>query len=189
MSRTPRSIYRRKTAMKLPTKCRFQFMTAADFNQDGIECSDCCRSVGPYWLTGSDKPLCRSQQEESEAYRFFWRSSFRGDASIWIGRRVGSIALRWKYRRLAVAGQQEAASALSMADWGRLQDAMESARYWSLNSTRDDAGFDGAQWLVEGRRKDAYHAVHRWSPRGAFHDLGRLFFALAGPPLAEVDLT
>lgn len=175
--------------MKLPAECRFDHLTATEFIQSGFECSDCCRSVGPYWLTEPDKPLCRSRQEDCEAYRFFWRSSFRGDASIWIGRRAGSIALRWKYRRLAVARQQAAARALSIADWGRLQDAMESAGYWSLSSTRDDAGFDGAQWLIEGRRKDAYHAVHRWCPRGAFHDLGRLFFALAGPPLADVDLT
>lgn len=175
--------------MKLPVECRFEWMAAADFNQEGIECSDCCRAVGPFWLTEPDEPLCRSQQAEREAYRFFWRSSFRGSAAVYIGCTGGSITLRWKYRRLAVARQQEAGIALSLADWGRLQDAMASARYWSLNSTGEEAGFDGAQWLIEGRQKDAYHAVHRWSPRGAFYDLGRLFFVLSGPPLAEVHLS
>ena len=49
-------------------------------------------------------------------------------------------------------------------------------------------GLDGAYWTIEGRRKDIFRAVHRWSPHGAIHDLGRLFFALAGPPLAEAGL-
>jgi hypothetical protein len=41
-------------------------------------------------------------------------------------------------------------------------------------------GLDGADWLIEGRRGDAYRAVKCWSPEGEFHALGRLFFALAG---------
>jgi hypothetical protein len=51
-----------------------------------------------------------------------------------------------------------------------------------------ETGLDGAQWLIEGRRGQTYHAIDRWSPRGTVHDLGSLFFDLAGPPLAGIDL-
>jgi hypothetical protein len=47
-------------------------------------------------------------------------------------------------------------------------------------------GCDGARWLIAGRRRFDYHIVHRWSPDGALHDLGRLLFDLAG--LAVVRL-
>jgi hypothetical protein len=47
---------------------------------------------------------------------------------------------------------------------------------------------DGSDWLFEGRRRDIYRAATRWSPRGAPHDLGRLFFGLAGPPLAGIRI-
>ena len=58
----------------------------------------------------------------------------------------------------------------------------------NIATRRFDSGLDGADWLIEGRRKDIYHAVHRWSPCGKIHDLGRLFFAMAGSPLADVEL-
>jgi hypothetical protein len=49
-------------------------------------------------------------------------------------------------------------------------------------------GFDGADWLIEGRHGDSYHSVSRWSPTDAVFDLGQIFFRLAGSPLAGVTL-
>jgi hypothetical protein len=36
-------------------------------------------------------------------------------------------------------------------------------------------GSTAPDWLIEGRRKDIYRAVSRWSPDGAIYDLGKLF--------------
>ena len=77
---------------------------------------------------------------------------------------------------------------LSAADWGRLHRTLDAAKFWSLDASGNRSGLDGANWLIEGRRKDIYHAVHRWSPCGEIHDLARLFFAMAGSPLADVEL-
>jgi hypothetical protein len=95
---------------------------------------------------------------------------------------------------------------LAPADWDRLQDALIAASFWSLDPDGIDwpsdgdeqrtiaaiigsRGLDGSDWLFEGRRKDVYRAASRWSPRGgALYDLGRLFFELAGPPLAKVRI-
>jgi hypothetical protein len=178
----------RRQTMKLPAECRFGRMSAAEFYQNGSEWSDCCRAVLPYGLIERDEPLCRSRPE-CETYRFFWRSSFNGNAAVHVSCMDGSIKLRWRYCRSAVAPQQDSARTLSLADWGKLQDAVSSARFWSIDSTAEEFGFDGATWLIEGRRKDTYHAVERWSPRGAIRDLGRLFFLLSGSPLAELRLT
>ena len=109
--------------------------------------------------------------------------------TIHIARKGDSIGLRcWD---LSFGALEEAPTkALSLDDWKKLQQALEAADFWSLSSARElPVGFDGAQWLIEGRRGDIYHAIHRWSPRGAVRDIGRLFFDLAGPPLATIDLS
>jgi hypothetical protein len=88
---------------------------------------------------------------------------------------------------------------------GSVQKALIAANFWTLdpdgvdwqierNPRRKVAAIstsprlDGSDWLIEGRRKDIYRAVSRWSPRGAVYDLGKLFFELTGPPLAEVRI-
>jgi hypothetical protein len=55
-------------------------------------------------------------------------------------------------------------TALLMSDWRRLQDALILASFWALDMRDDRIGFDGARWIIEGRRKDIYRFVHRWSP-------------------------
>jgi len=74
------------------------------------------------------------------------------------------------------------------ADWARLQEAVIAANFWALDPTGEQRGLDGACWTIEGRRKDVFRAVHRWSPHGAIHALGRLLFAFAGQPLAGAKL-
>jgi hypothetical protein len=78
---------------------------------------------------------------------------------------------------------------LAPADWYRLREALDAASFWALDAIdRLPCGFDGSDWLFEGRRKDIYRAVSRWSPSGTLCDLGRLFFELAGQPLAGVRI-
>jgi hypothetical protein len=62
-----------------------------------------------------------------------------------------------------------------------LQDALIRASFWTLDIRDDRIGFDGATWTIEGRRRDIYHVVERWSPDyDAIWRLGRLLFDLAG---------
>jgi hypothetical protein len=137
----------------------------------------------PATSSASEDPLCRSQQTEPEAYRFIWHSSFDGNALIHVTRRGDAIALRWKRMFSGLASV-----ALSLNDWEKLQPALMISNFWSLDTADERVGLDGAQWLIEGRRGDIYRSVERWSPQGEVHNLGRLFFALAGPPLASVEL-
>jgi hypothetical protein len=127
---------------------------------------------------------------ESEVYRFVWRSTSHGRASVRIGRQGDRVALQWRYRRsfLDRDAPVPALAALSHDDWLRFQDVLITANLWSLDPMDDRCGFDGAEWLIEGRRGNIYRGVSRWSPVGSFHDLGRLFCSLAGPPLSGVRL-
>jgi len=64
-----------------------------------------------------------------------------------------------------------------------------AAGFWVLEQDEGPLfrGLDGAFWTMEGRRKNIFRSVSRWSPRDkAVHRLGRLFFQLAGKPLAEI---
>lgn len=172
--------------MRLPADCPFAGMTDSQFIETKINRTDCCRTLGPYWASGPHELLCRSRPKEDEAYRLFWQSSFDGDAVVHVARKGESIAVRWTLSFLASEGT--ATVSRSLDDWEKLQRALVAANFWSLTTRGEEAGFDGAQWLIEGRCGDVYHAIHRWSPGGAVHDLGRLFFALAGPPLAGIEL-
>jgi hypothetical protein len=170
--------------MKLPDNCPVAKMSPRQLLETEIRQLDCCRAGEVSYHIGTDEPLCRPRKTNHEVYRFIWRSSFDGDAVVDITRKDQAIALRWKRTFTAAAPSVT----LSLNDWEELQRALKAARFWSLDNAEKQWGLDGAQWLIKGRRGDIYHSVDRWSPEGAVHDLGRLFFALAGSPLASVEL-
>jgi hypothetical protein len=126
--------------------------------------------------------------QRGRVYRFIWNSSFVGDAVMRIGRQGDEITLRCVYRPSLFGDADRRQMPLSLANWARLQDALIVASFWALDPEESRIGLDGSDWLIEGRRKDTFRAVGRWSPIGAIYDLGKLFFELAGLPLAEVSL-
>jgi hypothetical protein len=94
----------------------------------------------------------------------------------------------YRWFRTPNAGDAPPVVPLTLADWARLQDALVAASFWTLDPVEERFGLDGSDWLIEGRRKDIFRAVRRWSPRQALYELGQLFFELAGLPLAKVGL-
>jgi hypothetical protein len=40
---------------------------------------------------------------------------------------------------------------------------LHEAGFWSLPTAKSTYGFDGEEWLLEGKRNDKYHVVDRWS--------------------------
>jgi hypothetical protein len=86
------------------------------------------------------------------------------------------------YRPSHFARTERSDASLTVADWARLQDAVIAANFWALDPHGEAYGRDGACGTIEGRRKDIFHAVRRWSPDDQVHDL----FDLAG--LCEVRI-
>ena len=175
--------------MKLPDDCPFAKTPLQRLPEAERLRFDCCRAGPGSYLIDEEHPLCRSQQTEPETYRFTWRSSFDGRACVHIGRSDDSIKLRsWLSRSRVEPRRQLPSSALSLDGWEKLQRALNDSDFWALDAEDEEFGLDGARWLIEGRCGDSYHQVERWSPQGAIHNLGRLFFALAGPSFANVKL-
>ncbi|SRR6266568_741801 len=173
--------------MKLPADCPYTVNPPERILGDVIEAVPCCRAHCLFRsLCDGEVPLCRSWG--TEVYRLTWDSSFDGDAMLRIARLGGEIRLSRVYRPSQFARTERYEASLTPCDWARLQNALIAANFWALDSHAEAHGLDGARWTIEGRRKDIFRAVHRWSPRGAIYDLGRLFFVFAGQPLAGAEL-
>jgi hypothetical protein len=172
--------------MRIPVDCPYSRKLPP---REAAEAIACCRIQSRYRLLREDeKPLCRTIRTEAEVYRFTWRSSFDGDAVVRIGRQGDEITMRCAYRSYLFGDADRRQVTVTISDWGRLQDALIAASFWALGPEECRRGLDGSNWLIEGRSKDIYRAVDRWSPSGAIYDLGKQFFELAGSPLAEVSI-
>lgn len=123
-----------------------------------------------------------------EFYRFTWRSSFDGDVVVEITKIDEMVLLSWNTELCFARPHAPTSFALSSEDWDAFGRAVDDADFWALECSDPLQGFDGAQWRIEGRRSQTYHAVECWSPGGALYDLGRVFFGLAGRPLDRIKL-
>jgi len=180
--------------MKLPAKCLHR-RSAKDWRRwyAGIDERDqqpCCRQTDsdPFavWFPKRG-PVCVGMEHTVEVYRFTWRSSFHGDAVVQIGRGGKNIILDWACSSFSY-GNGRFWTCVDEASWRRLEAAVLAANFWCLDRHDDRLGLDGARWIIEGRRRDVYRVVERWSPHDAVYDLGRMFFDLAGPPIADIRL-
>src|SRR3546814_11536268 len=55
---------------------------------------------------------------------------------------------------------------VSTAEWDAFLRLLDEAGYWDAASTDlDNAGLDGAQWILEAVKGGQYYLVDRWSPR------------------------
>jgi hypothetical protein len=166
--------------MKLPNECAFSEISLAQSRNTDIP-PDCCRTrASAYTIAADGPPLCRDRQTELEVYRCIRSSSFNGDALVHVASDGDSVKLRSCLTRSRLRLKEPSPSlVLALEDWQKLQCALKTSDFWALDTDDDHFGFDGAWWLIEGRRGDVYHSVSCWSPRGAARDLGCLFFALA----------
>jgi hypothetical protein len=176
--------------MKLPIKCPHR-RSAKNWLASDDAASPCCR-VGdfdmPVFLPRQG-PLCRGMDRIVEAYRFVWRGSFDGDVLVQVRRGEKSITLDWTCRSFKY-GDGRFWRCIESADWTRLETGLLAAGFWAISPDDERRGLilDGANWVIEGRRRDVYRAVRRASPRGPIHNLGRVFLDIAGPPIAEIRL-
>jgi len=178
--------------MKLPANCPHR-RSAKNWSST-LSCGGdldqpaCCRTTDGDILRPflpKRGPLCESRDRTPEEYRFTWHSSFHGAAVVQIGNGK-NIILDWARSGWGTNGRYWCC--IAKAQWKRLEAAVLAAKFWGLDADIDRLGCDGAQWLIEGHRGDMYRAVRRWSPDGAIHDLGRAFFDIAGPPIADIRL-
>lgn len=133
--------------------------------------------------------LSCGQANVDSVYRFLWLRTSARPISVRISRSVDVVAL--EAVELSGKGGYEPGTVLrrvrrtlSDTDWEKLETALTRAGFAKLPTVDPSRiGADGAQWTVEGRQKDWYHVVDRWSPNdGPYKELGLLFLQLAEFP-------
>lgn len=128
-----------------------------------------------------------------DGFRFVWLRSFHPPVAVRVS--LGRDSVELVATEMSGSGRpapggvvDQLRRRLSTAEWEDLEGALARATFWQLSSAGDEGGPDGAHWIVEGRVGPRYHVVDRWSPRGAFRDLGLLFVKLSQLSVAERDV-
>jgi hypothetical protein len=132
----------------------------------------------PSLLEESKNPL-------SESYRFLWLRTFRRPLAIRLDLRLNGSSILTTKVADGEAGFphtvkhliENVARPLSREQTQALLAQINRIEFWSLPSHVDDqAGADGAEWIIEGVKEGKYHVVHRWSPeKGPIRELGLMF--------------
>jgi len=134
----------------------------------------------------SEPSLSCGPNSAHDIYRFTWLRTFHHPIAVRVTYSDGGPLL--EAVELDGAGGytpgkviHHISKSLSPEQWKALADAIETAHYWE-QPTHDtsDGGLDGAQWIIEARHVQTYHAVDRWSPfSGSYRALGLLFLKLS----------
>jgi hypothetical protein len=138
-----------------------------------------------------EPPLWCGQAGAEVVYRFLWLRTFHNPIAIRVSRTAG--AARLELVRLSGSGGYDPGKVarrkdrqLTEDEWTTIVTAIESIGFWAMPSHEPAIGFDGAQWILEARRGDEWHVVHRWSPQDGFYlELGLLLLRLAGIDLSR----
>jgi hypothetical protein len=125
------------------------------------------------WLGGR---LCAMEEEPlalsgaDEAYRLMWLRSFHDPVAV----RIQSSAAHATLVAVELDGsdaknpteiRQRWERRLSEGDWARLRAAIEAAHFWDEQTVDPKPpGYDGSEWVLEGKRGGVYHVAERQSP-------------------------
>lgn len=123
-----------------------------------------------------EAPLSFPDEQVRESYRFLWLRSFhhpvairlwKTDTDQFISVKEANGAGGYEPGTLILKEQRR----LSQDEWDAFMRVLEYSCYWEQPTEEDDAGLDGARWILEGFRQGRYHAVDRWTPqRGTFRE-------------------
>ena len=131
---------------------------------------------GKHLRAMDEAPLHFPDKMAPESYRFVWLRSFHHPVSVRIWNTGTELFINMK--ELSGAGGYEPGRMirteqrrLSQGEWDAFMRLLENSCYWDMPTENiDDAGLDGAQWILEGVREGRYHVVDRWTPQsGTFH--------------------
>lgn len=113
------------------------------------------------------EPLLCNNKYNKECFRFTWLRSFdfpvvlrleKVDTLVYLIEKVYNKNTNNIYKNDTIK--------LSMKDWVSFNNCLNEINYWEISTLTNELifGCDGADWLLEGRLKNKYHVVSRWSP-------------------------
>lgn len=123
-------------------------------------------------LTAMGEQSLLSQTESSpESYRFLWLRSFHHPVAVRVWGAGDGHFINVKQMDGAGGYQPgklitDQTRPLTNAEWDHFLSLLDRSCYWQLRPEIDEAGFDGARWILEGIKEGRYHVVDRWTPQG-----------------------
>lgn len=126
------------------------------------------------------EPVIYTDTSHNEIYRFTWLRSFHNPITIRIEKQDGKYMLYWKYfvdlrddpnwklydarfdtiKQKMIVKQQE----IDENRWIEFKNLLHQIDFWNMETNKRIMGFDGADWILEGKTNSQYHVVDRWSP-------------------------
>jgi hypothetical protein len=157
--------------------------------EDGWQDSDSGKNdgYGEFLRPMGERSLFEPTRGNTEIYRFLWLRSFHHPISVRLERSDYSFKL--VSVELSGKGGYEPGRKLrtdniivSEDEWCKFMSLLEAASFWSQpTSDPRQSGRDGAQWVLEGVRRNRYHIIDRWSPHdGGFRAAGIYLLQLSG---------
>jgi hypothetical protein len=154
-------------------------------------------------LAAMGEPSLSIQNQNKElVFRFLWLRSFHHPIAIRIEKQSDSIFL-FLTELTGMGGYNPGEIyksykiKISMNDFNKITLLIEEIDFWnmstvlSLNNSSETITIqaDGAEWIFEGKVKEKYHVVRRWSPEsGNFRELCLFFIKLAGLSLNPKEI-
>ena len=138
-------------------------------------------------MSGKSRSDAFRRCENTEVYRFLWLRTFRHPVAVTLERNVDHFELRSV--ELDGAGGYAPGKILSTGRksitqevWCQFTGLLDKAAYWKIPSnSRDDMGYDGSQWILEGIKDGRYHIVDRWTPQtGEYREACLFVLKLSG---------
>ena len=121
-------------------------------------------------LKAMQEPLLGLEVQCDEYFRFIWLRTFHNPVLVSFSLRQGKKTIKWKVLdgaggydpgKIKISNERE----LSIEEWNKVQEILDDMEFWRLYTENPgNRGFDGAQWIIEGRCEKYYHIVDRWTP-------------------------
>ncbi|MBT9485298.1 hypothetical protein [Sediminibacterium sp.] len=141
-----------------------------DFLSDTINQLDTFRNA---WyskmLFALHEPVLFKNKDTSEVFRFTWLRTFHNPISIRVKRIEKDYVLTLKITEGSggyEAGKliKDTSFFITADEWKVISSKISGIKFWQLKSFINDGGKDGSEWILEGKNRNEYQVVSRWSP-------------------------
>jgi hypothetical protein len=141
-------------------------------------------------LCAMDEPRLSAPAGKETRIRFLWLRSFHPGISVRVerdarGARLLAVELSGAGGYAPGSVAKRLSRSLSEKEWATLEASLAAAGFWSLRTSKQSNGYDGAQWIIEVATPSRYHVVDRWGG-GMLQVPGRYLLKLSGLNPTEI---
>jgi hypothetical protein len=121
-------------------------------------------------LRALNEPVVYTADSTVELYRFTWLRTFHNPVAIRVEKKSNQYIMTWKVCNGAGGydpGELKTDRQIILNDsiWVEFQKRIEQIDFWNLETNIESIGYDGSEWILEGKKAGNYHVVERWTPR------------------------